>query len=73
MKKTVLVTAFLFVCAGFLLAQGIPLADINLSSLEHQQKGMLVLGGWAVANILSGSIFAGRTEGAQRYFHQMNI
>lgn len=73
MKKIVLVTAFLFVCAGFLLAQGIPLADINLSSLEHQQKGMLVLGGWAVANILSGSIYAGKTEGAQRYFHQMNI
>ncbi|MDP4821120.1 MAG: hypothetical protein NWR67_08940, partial [Saprospiraceae bacterium] len=42
-------------------------------SLEHQQKGMLVLGGWAVANILSGSIYSGKTAGSQRYFHQMNI
>jgi len=73
MNLKFLITA-LFVCwaTGFLVAQQTTLQEINLRSLDDQKKGMLVLGGWAVANILSGSIASGRTSGATRYFHQMN-
>lgn len=41
-------------------------------SLMLQKNGMLVLGGWAAANLITGSIGYFRTDGQLRYLHQMN-
>ena len=37
------------------------------------QRGLTVLGGWAVGNLLVSGIATGQTEGSAHYFHQMNI
>lgn len=45
------------------------------SSKQQQlnRKGMLVLGGWAAANLVYSGISVGSAEGSDRYFHQMNL
>ncbi len=35
-------------------------------------QGMLILGGWAVSNLIVGGIGMTQTEGNTKYFHQMN-
>lgn len=37
------------------------------------QRGLTVLGSWAVGNLLVSGIATGQTEGSAHYFHQMNI
>lgn len=37
-----------------------------------QQNNRWVLGAWAAANVVQGSISAGNAQGSDRYFHQMN-
>ncbi len=37
------------------------------------QRGLTVLGGWAVGNLLVSGIATGQTDGSAHYFHQMNI
>lgn len=46
-------------------------------SLSHQriklmQNNMYVLGAWASANIIQGTISASNTQGSEKAFHQMN-
>jgi energy-converting hydrogenase Eha subunit B len=36
------------------------------------QRGLTVLGGWALGNLLVSGIATGQTEGPAHYFHQMN-
>jgi hypothetical protein len=48
------------------------LIRINQDRIELNSGGMLVLGGWAVSNILIGGIGMTKTGGSVRYFHQMN-
>ncbi|WP_046242336.1 DUF6992 family protein [Hymenobacter terrenus] len=69
-----------------LLAQ--PAADssrqtalIATASLAHfadgrtrlDQRGLTVLGGWAVSNLLVSGIATSQTEGSAHYLHQMNL
>ncbi len=57
-----------------------PAQAINPESLiefeRHRQSvnqtGMMVLGGWALGNIMTGSYGHFNTTGQTRYFHQMN-
>lgn len=46
--------------------------DVRQQQLSTQQTGMIILGSWAVVNLISSPIFASRTSGPTRYFHQMN-
>jgi len=72
MKKAV--TTFLFLQLVFLLAaQNIQLESFNEKRIETNKKAMLVLGGWAIGNIATGSILMGQKEGKEKYFHQMNL
>ena len=56
------------------MAQSNPdgLLSFNERRIKLNKRSMLVLGGWATANILAGSILAGRSEGTRKHFHQMN-
>ncbi|MEX0811701.1 MAG: hypothetical protein WD048_05755 [Chitinophagales bacterium] len=40
---------------------------------QISKRGMISLGSWGLANMVSGSIAAPITEGAQRNFHLMNL
>lgn len=51
----------------------ITLADFNEVRLDYNVKGMLVLGSWALINIIWGGIGIGRTVGLARGFHEMNL
>ena len=60
---------------AWVLAQQPPhqdLMEINRDRVALNTGGMAVLGGWAVSNILIGTIGMTRTGGSVRYFHQMN-
>ena len=42
-------------------------------SLRINNKGMMVLGTWAVANIATGAYGWSKNSGPRMYFHQMNL
>ncbi|PWN05422.1 DUF6992 family protein [Rhodohalobacter mucosus] len=48
------------------------LVEINRERVGLNTGGMAVLGGWAVSNLLIGTVGMTRTGGSVRYFHQMN-
>ena len=48
------------------------LREINKDRIGLNTGGMAVLGGWAVSNLLIGSVGMAKTGGSVRYFHQMN-
>ncbi|GAB3194010.1 signal transduction histidine kinase [Pontibacter aydingkolensis] len=54
-------------------AQENTLATFNLKQESILRVGMLVLGGWAVLNILLASFKLTTTTRARRYFYQMNL
>lgn len=52
--------------------QRIGLKQYNKARIQYNKNGMLILGSWAIGNIIWGGIMAGRTSGELRGFHQMN-
>lgn len=46
--------------------------SIAVARASLQQNNRWVLGAWAAANVVQGSISAGNAKGSDRYFHQMN-
>ncbi len=56
------------------MAQEIPaLTDFNQTRIDYNQKGMLILGSWAVGNMVWGGIGASQSSGEVKAFHQMNV
>lgn len=47
--------------------------DFSQARTRLDQRGLSVLGGWAVGNLLVSGIATGQTEGSAHYFHQMNL
>ncbi|WP_343853231.1 DUF6992 family protein [Algoriphagus jejuensis] len=41
--------------------------------LDYNLQGMMILGSWAIGNMVRGGIGASRTTGETRAFHQMNL
>ena len=75
MKNRFLVLLILqFLFCGLLLAQPSDpdLRVINEERISLNSNGMLVLGGWAVSNIIVGGVGMTQTGGQTKYFHQMN-
>lgn len=71
MIKTFLFAFFLFLAASTMTgAQS--LEEINTARNRTSKTGMMVLGGWAIANIISAPIGSSLTTGPDRYFHRMN-
>ncbi|MBB6609891.1 hypothetical protein H7F15_02470 [Pontibacter sp. Tf4] len=59
--------------SGVASAQTNTLATFNLQHSEILRTGMMVLGGWALLNILVGSFRLMKATRNKRYFFQMNI
>lgn len=69
MKSFFLTFAFLFF-SFFLFSQSIQ--ESWESEQQYRQTGMMVLGGWAVANIASGLAMRSHTTGVDSRFWEMN-
>lgn len=71
MKKIII----LLLCAG-----SFSLAHAQYDEWKHLEthrkkisaKGMYVLGGWAIANLVANPILASNSEGPRQYFYEMN-
>lgn len=71
MKKFILISAtLLFLVKAH--AQRSFNDSIAASRTKLTKNAMLTLGGWAAANIATGFIIAGQTEGEAKYFWRMN-
>lgn len=65
---------FVFSFPTEVFAQDIPqLHDFNQTRIDYNQKGMVILGSWAVGNMVWGGIGASQTTGETKAFHQMNL
>jgi len=67
----VLLLVFALCCAGFTNAQN--LEEINKDRLERSRKGMLVLGSWAVGNMIASPVLRRDATGSDKYFYNMNV
>jgi hypothetical protein len=71
MKKLILLTAIMISFVQ-VHAQRNFNDSIAASRTRLTKNAMLTLGGWAAANIATGFIIAGQTEGEAKYFWRMN-
>lgn len=63
-----------FTSTSLVLGQDLPqLTEFNQTRLNYNQQGMLILGSWAVGNMIWGGIGASQTTGDIKAFHQMNL
>lgn len=54
-------------------AQQAILMEYSQKSTKITQKGMYVLGGWAVGSLISSGLAVGNATGETKAFHQMNL
>jgi hypothetical protein len=72
-SKVLQVLPLFFVFALPVAAQGlVDLEKINQTRLDYNLQGMLILGTWAVVNLILGAVGSFRTRGQSQAFHQMN-
>jgi hypothetical protein len=72
-SKVLHVLPLFFVFALPVAAQGlVDLEKINQTRLDYNLQGMLILGTWAVVNLILGAVGSFRTRGQTQAFHQMN-
>jgi hypothetical protein len=65
---------FFFLVSVPLLAQEIPvLKEFNQTRLDYNRSGMMILGTWAIGNMVWGGIGARQNSGETKAFHQMNL
>ena len=73
MNKLFYISIFLFLFTLLANAQSDSLLkDFHLERMNINQSAMLVLGGWAVGNILVGTYSNFKASGEAKYFHQFN-
>ncbi|MEP2132408.1 MAG: hypothetical protein ABJI77_14730 [Algoriphagus sp.] len=71
---TVSAALFLVFFPTDIFAQNIAqLHEFNQTRLVFNQRGMLILGAWAIGNMIWGGIGASRSLGVKKGFHQMNL
>ncbi len=73
LKQKPLIILVLLMCFSGAIIYGQDYGAFFNQSTEINNKGMLVLGTWAVANISIGAIGWSQSSGERLYFHQMNL
>lgn len=71
--KVLCLIFFLFLAFESFSQQIPALESFNETRLNYNQKGMLILGTWAVGNMIWGSVGAIQASGETKAFHQMNL
>ncbi|WP_075352356.1 DUF6992 family protein [Algoriphagus marinus] len=70
----ILIVLFLLFIPWNAIAQEIPeLTAFNQTRINYNESGMIILGSWAVGNMIWGGIGASNSTGQTKAFHQMNI
>ena len=72
MRDRILTLIFILFIIQSGLAQNDPLSQMNQLRVQANQKGMVVLGGWAIGNILLGANRYDKTSQNQ-HFYRMNL
>jgi hypothetical protein len=72
MRKLILCSA-LFIYAKSVICQQTTLNQFNIERQEISKKGLKILSGYSIANIIYGSIASSNTAGSNKYFHKMNV
>ncbi len=67
-----IIYTLLFILFSFLYLQAQSHEDFYTRSLDINKSGMYFLGGWALANMATGTYGWIRYDGEKKYFHQMN-
>ncbi|MBW6478504.1 MAG: hypothetical protein K0B37_03680 [Bacteroidales bacterium] len=67
-----IIFTLLFILFSFLYLQAQTHEDFYTRSLDINKSGMYFLGGWALANMATGTYGWIRYDGEKKYFHQMN-
>lgn len=74
MKKTITIFLFILYIANQVFANNDKsLNEFKQKNITTNQNAMVVLGSWAVGNILVGSYGNFTTTGVTKYFHQFNV
>lgn len=70
--STIFLVSCLLIMGLFVQAQSNAWDSLNKRRLTINQNHLYVLGSWAAANIVQGTISASNTTGSTHYLHQMN-
>jgi len=72
MRKNFILLLLVFSCSSS-FCQTVTLNDFNRERIKTTKQSMLVLGGWAAANLLYSGISITAATGNDKYFHEMNL
>jgi hypothetical protein len=71
--RTIIVTIIATLSLHQAMAQDRTLPSLNQQRNRTTATGMIVLGSWAVGNLVVGAIGRANTSGTTKYFHEMNM
>jgi hypothetical protein len=71
-QKFILVFLFSFAALPLFGQEVMALEEFNRMRLAYNQSGMLILGSWALVNLIWGSLGVKKSTGEEKAFHQMN-
>lgn len=72
MKNISFISLFLSFSTS-IFSQNLMLPIFNQERNDLNRKGMIVLGSWAGANLITNGILLSNSSGSDKYFYQMNI
>jgi hypothetical protein len=72
MKNILFLSLFLSI-STITFSQNLKLSNFNQERLDLNRKGMVVLGSWAGANLITNGILLSNSSGSDKYFYQMNV
>ncbi len=72
MKNLLFLSLFLSFSTN-IFSQNLTLPTFNQDRLDLNRKGMVVLGSWAGANLITNGILLSNSSGSDKYFYQMNV
>ena len=71
--KNLLFLLLLLSFSATIFSQNLTLLSFNQERINLNQKGMVVLGSWAGANLITNGILLSNSSGSDKYFYQMNV
>ena len=72
MKNILFISLFLSFSTS-IFSQNLMLPSFNQERNDLNRKGMVVLGSWAGANLITKGILLSNSSGSDKYFYQMNV
>ena len=64
---------FFLLLSTKIFSQNLPFQNFNQERLDLNHKGMVILGSWAGANLITNGILLSNASGSDKAFYKMNI